>query len=173
MNERKEYLEAGKVRNTHGVKGALKVEHWCDSAEIFTSLRAVYTKAAGLYKMHRIVTASLTGDGTVILRLEGIETFEDAARLKNSVLYAAREELPDEEDRVYIADILGLPVKDADDGTLYGELIDVSTPGTQELFEIKTPSGAIRYVPAVPMFIKRIELGDAVYIKPIPGLLDD
>ena len=167
----KKYLEAGKVRNTHGVKGAMKVEHWCDTAQIFASLPEVYTAYGDIYKAHKVVAASIAGDGTVILRLEDINTFEDAARLKNAVLYADREQLPDEPDRVYIADIIGLSVFDAETGERYGTLTDVTSTGAQELYVIATPNGE-RLVPAVKEFIDRVELEKGVYIKPIPGLLD-
>lgn len=166
------YLEAGKVRNTHGVKGALKVEHWCDDASVFTSLKDIYIKNGELYKSYRVSSASSAGNGVIILKLDGIDTFEDAAKLKNSVLYASRDQLPEADDRVFIADIIGLPVKDADTGVLYGTLTDVTSNGPQELFEIKTENG-LRYVPAVKQFVKRIELSEAVFITPIPGLLED
>ena len=167
----KKYLEAGKVRNTHGVKGAMKVEHWCDNAQIFAALPSVYTAFGDIYKEHKVVAASIAGDGTVILRLEDVNTFEDAARLKNTVLYADREALPDEPDRVYIADVIGLPVFDAESGEKYGTLADVTTTGAQELYVISTPDGE-KLVPAVKEFIDRVELEKGIYIKPIPGLLD-
>lgn len=167
----KKYLEAGKVRNTHGVKGAMKIEHWCDSAQVFAALPVVYTAYGDIYKEHKVVSASVAGDGTVILRLEDANTFEDAAKLKNSILYADREMLPDEPDRVYIADIIGLPVFDSDTGEKYGTLSDVTSTGAQELYVIATPSGE-RLVPAVKEFISEVVIGKGVYIKPIPGLLD-
>lgn len=167
----KKYLEAGKVRNTHGVKGAMKIEHWCDTAQIFATLPEVYTAYGDIYKAHKVVAASIAGDGTVILRLEDINTFEDAARLKNTVLYADREQLPDEPDRVYIADVIGLSVFDAETGERYGTLTDVTSTGAQELYVISTPNGE-KLVPAVKEFIDRVELEKGVYIKPIPGLLD-
>ena len=167
----KKYLEAGKVRNTHGVKGALKVEHWCDDAGIFASLPCVYTVFGDIYKQHKTVSASVAGDGTVILRLEDVNTFEDAAKLKNTVLYAAREDLPEASDRVFIADIIGLNVYDADSGKLYGSLKDVISTGAQELYVIDTPAGE-RLVPAVKEFISRVELENGVFINTIEGLLD-
>lgn len=167
----KKYLEAGKVRNTHGVKGAVKVEHWCDSAEVFTALPCVYTATGEIYKEHKIVSSSVAGDGTLIVRFEDANTFEDAAKLKNCVLYAAREHLPEQADRVYIADMLGLPVFDAESKVRYGTLADVTTTGAQELLVIDTENGQ-RLVPAVKEFISRVDLKDGIFITPIPGLMD-
>ncbi|MBR2461029.1 MAG: 16S rRNA processing protein RimM [Clostridia bacterium] len=167
----KKYLEAGKVRNTHGVKGALKIEHWCDEPGVFAALPRVYTEYSDIYKEHKIIAASITGEDTLIIRLEDVNTFEDAAKLKNSVLYASRDDLPDDPDRVFIADMIGLPVYDADTGSKYGTLADVSTNGAQELYVVKTPIGE-RSVPAVKEFIKEVDPQRGIFIRPIPGLLD-
>ena len=167
----KKYLEAGKVRNTHGVKGAMKVEHWCDTPQIFASLPAVYTAFGDIYKEHKIVSASIAGDGTLIVRLEDANTFEEAAKLKNVVLYADREDLPTRPDRIYIADVIGMAVLDAATGEKYGTVSDITTTGVQELYVISTPNGE-KLMPAVNAFIDRVVFGEGVYIKPIPGLLD-
>ena len=36
------YLEIGKIINTHGVRGELKLDPWCSPDEVFPSLSAVY-----------------------------------------------------------------------------------------------------------------------------------
>lgn len=167
----KKYLEAGKIRNTHGVKGAVKVEHWCDTPQIFASLPAVYTAFGEIYKEHKIVSASIAGDGTLIVRLEDANTFEEAAKLKNVVLYADREDLPQRPDRIYIADVIGMAVIDAVTGEKYGTVADVTTTGVQELYVVSTPNGE-KLIPAVNAFIDHVDFAEGVFIKPIPGLLD-
>jgi ribosomal 30S subunit maturation factor RimM len=54
---------------------------------------------------------------------------------------------------------------------LIGELIDVNTSGARDLYIVRTESGT-HMVPAVPEFVVRIDTDDAVYIRPIAGLLD-
>ena len=87
------------------------------------------------------------------------------------MLYADRDDLPDDPDRVYIADIIGLDVFDADTNKKYGTLSDVTSTGAQELYVISTPDGE-RLVPAVKEFIAEVDPGRGVFIRPIPGLLD-
>ena len=41
------YLEAGKIINTHGVRGEVKIEHWCDSPDVLAELSTVYFKKKG------------------------------------------------------------------------------------------------------------------------------
>ena len=37
-----QYLEAGRIVGTHGVKGELRIEPWCDSAEFLSQFRTLY-----------------------------------------------------------------------------------------------------------------------------------
>ncbi len=167
----KEYLEAGKIRNTHGVKGALRAEHWCDSAEVFTSLQTLCFLQGEEYVGHKMLSASVMGDGSIMLRLEGVDTLEDASKFKNAVIYARREELPEQEDRIFIADIIGLDVVDAENGTRYGSLKDVMTGVAQEIYVVSTENGD-KLMPAVKEFISEIVPDRAIYVRPIPGIFD-
>lgn len=167
----KEYLEAGKIRNTHGIKGAVKIEHWCDNAQVFTSLKNIYVNVGETYVCYPLSSVSVTGDGTIIATLEGVESFEDAAKLKNQVIYAQRSELPEYSDRVFIADIIGLDIVDADTGVKYGTLSDVTTGGAQEIYVVSTEKGE-RLMPAVKEFIAGVEPEKAIYVRPISGIFD-
>ena len=42
MAEKKEFLEIGRIINTHGVRGEVKIEPWCDSPEDFCKLSRIY-----------------------------------------------------------------------------------------------------------------------------------
>ena len=69
--------------------------------------------------------------------------------------------------------MIGLPVKDAATGEVYGTLVEVSQPALQEIYEIRTPSGKTVLMPAVPQFIAKIDTDDAIYITPIAGFFDE
>ena len=100
-----------------------------------------------------------------------MESEEAANRLRNTEVFASREDLPVEEGSFFISDLLGLPVKHADTGEVLGTLSDVNTSGARDLYMIKTATG-VYPIPAVPEFITHIDPDDAVYLRPIPGLLD-
>ena len=87
------------------------------------------------------------------------------------MVYAAREDLPLEEGDAFIVDLIGLPVKDADSREVIGKLVDINTRGVRDLYIVRNESGD-HMVPAVPEFITEIDIEDAVYVRPIPGLLD-
>ena len=103
--------------------------------------------------------------------LEGIESEEAANALRNVEVFAAREDLPVEEGSFFIADLIGLPVKHADTNALLGKLKEVNTQNARDLYVVKNQKGEF-YIPAVPEFITKIDPDDAIYVRPIPGLIE-
>lgn len=167
---KKNYLECGKIINTHGFRGTVKLESWCDAPEILASLQTLFFSENGVYRPVRVRHASVFRQ-FVLMELEGVESEEAANRLRNTVVYAERSAIPRAEGDVFIADLLDLPVKHADTGELLGVLTDVDTRSARALYRVRTENGEF-LVPAVNEFIVRIDVEDAVYIRPIPGLLD-
>ena len=62
-------------------------------------------------------------------------------------------------------------MKHADSGEILGELIQVDQRAHGDLYTVKTPTGEA-LLPAVPQFVIRIDPEEAVFVRPIPGLLD-
>ena len=164
------YLECGKIINTHGFRGTVKLESWCDSPDVLADLEQIWFLKDGVYSAKRVLRASIFRQ-FVLMDLEGIDSEEKANALRNTVVYAAREDLPLEEGDAFIVDMIGLPVKDADSGEVIGKLVDINTRGVRDLYIVRN-AGGDHMVPAVPEFITKIDVEDAVYIRPIPGLLD-
>lgn len=169
--QRSEYLECGRVQNTHGCRGHIKVESYCDSPEVLASLPCVYRRVGESYLPLRILQTGRKQEA-VLMQLEGIDDMDAAEALKNETLYAARADIPLKEGAYFLADLEGLPVIDADNGKMYGEVREVKLVGGQELLEVKTPDG-IRLLPNVPAFVDRVDVDSGVYVRPIPGLLED
>ena len=165
------YLECGAISNTHGINGAVKVFNQCDDPETLASLENVYVEQLGVYRKLTVTSASVYKD-TVIFTFEGIDTIDKAARLKGRTLFADREDFELDEGDYFLADIIGLKVVDADSGKVYGVIENVNTNSAQLLYEVKTENG-IRLLPAVDAFIKNVVLEEAVYVTPVPGLLED
>ena len=164
------YLECGKIINIHGFRGALKLESWCDSPEVLASLSKLWFFEDGKYVSRRVIRASVFKQ-FVIAQLDGIEDEESANRQRGKVVYAAREDLPLEEGDYFIADLIGLRVRHADTGEELGTLVRVDPRAHGDLYTVKTPQGEAM-LPAVPEFVIRLDPDDAVYVRPIPGLLD-
>lgn len=165
-----EYLECGKIINTHGVRGEVKLESYCDSPDVLKNLSVVYLKEGGEYRGIAVRHASIF-KSFVLMSLSGVDTLDDAIALKNRTVYAARGDLPIEEGAYFIADLIGLPVIDADNGKYYGTLVNVTNLGASDLYTVKTENGE-RMMPAVKEFVDRVVLSEAIYIRPIAGMLD-
>ena len=97
---------------------------------------------------------------------------DTAEMLKGSVIYARREDIPIEEGSVFISDMIGLPVIDANTGKEYGTLKDVQNLGSSDLYVVTTPKGE-RLIPAVSEFVSEIDVEKGIFVTPIPGLLED
>ena len=164
------YLECGKIINTHGVAGTVKVENRCDTPKILASLKRIYFKVGDLYSEKKVLSGSVMGQ-FVLLKLDGVTDLDGAAALKNTLIYADREDLPIEEGAVFIADLIGLPVIDVDDGREYGKLSEVINRGASDIYVIKTPTGEAM-VPAVPAFVKSVDLENGILITPIEGMFE-
>ena len=166
----KKYLEAGKIANTHGVRGDVIIDSMCDSPKILAGIKTLYIKQQGEYKAMKVARSAVHA-GRVLTKFVGIETLDEVLAYKGKTVYAAREDLAIDEDSVFIADLIGLDVIDIATGEKLGTLADVLNLGASDLYEIKTPSGK-KLIPAVPEFIKEIDLDKGIFVALIEGMLD-
>ena len=164
------FPECGRIINTHGCHGGVKVEPWCDSPAVFASLPAVYVKEGDTYRAMRVKRASVSRN-VVFAELAGVDTMEAADAMRGTVLYAKREDLKIPRGIFLIAEMIGMPVYHAESGEVLGELADVIHPGATDIYVIKMPNGASAMVPVVDEFVKRVcEKG--IYLTPIEGMFE-
>ena len=166
------YLECGKIVGTHGVRGEVRIESYCDTPEVITKLPTLlFRDGAGNFTARK-VTRAFVGRGQAVVALEGVSDMDAAILLKNTVVYAKREDIPLEEGAVFIADLIGLPVIDADTGRVYGEIRDVRQMPSSDMYTVKTRTKEVLF-PVVEEFLDRVDTETGVYIRPIPGFFDD
>ena len=164
------YLECGKIVNTHGIKGAVKIEPWCDSPDILADIPYLYFKNIGEFERRKVISATVM-KRHVMAYIEGIEDIETAASYKETVVYAYRDDIPLEEGDYFIIDLVGLPVIDVDSGVEYGTVSEVFNTGASDIYTVKTPLGE-RMIPAVPEFIIEIDTDKGIFVRPIEGMFD-
>ena len=165
------YPECGKIINTHGCRGGVKIEPWCDTPEVLAALPAVYLKNGGETVRLAVRRASVFRR-FVLAELEGVSSVEDAEKLRGRILYAKREELGLAPGAVLVAELIGMPVFDARTGAKLGKLKDVIHPGATDIYVIDTGKGEA-LVPAVPEFVREIRADEGVFLTPIEGMFDD
>jgi 16S rRNA processing protein RimM len=167
-----EYLQIGKIVNIHGIKGEIKLIPLTDDPRRFDELDWVYIEKDGLLK-HRIESVKYF-KGSVILKLEGIDTPEAAAAYRDDFLLVDRAnavKLP--EDSFFVCDILGSRVFD-ENGTEIGELLDVLQTGSNDVYVVKGESGKEILIPALKSVVRNISPEQKRIDVVIPkGLLDE
>ena len=77
-------------------------------------------------------------------------------------------------DMYFIQDIIGLTVKDADTGEVYGKISEVYQNGAADVYSIKKENGVELMFPCIDEVVKKVDIaGGEMLIKPLPGLFDD
>lgn len=165
------FLEIGKIVSVHGLSGEVKVEPWCDAPEVLCSHKTLYF-SKGEKKIK--VKKARVQKNMAIIKLEGINTIEDAQSLRNKVLYADRDSLDLPEDTYFIADLIGMEVLDLDTGKSYGTICDVTQTGANDVYHIKAADGKMYYIPAIADVVKSTDIESGVMkITPLRGLFDE
>lgn len=167
----KQFLEVGKVNNTHGIKGELKFTLWCDDINYLKQLNVLYLDDKG-EKPVKIISVR-PQKNIAILKLENINTIEQAEALKGSVLYCNRDDAVIDENANYIADIIGCYVVDVDTEEEYGQVKDVLNYGSCNIYDIES-WGKHTLIPATPDIVKEINTEyQVIRIKKMKGLFDE
>ena len=170
------YLECGKIINTHGCRGDLKVDPWTDTPDVLADMDRVFLKEGERMKEMTVTHASVLQGRFVLLGLDGVGSMEAADALRNRVLYAAREDFALEEGQYFLSDVIGLPVwdvREGREGVVLGKVKDIQPNAASSVYTIVTPDGKEVLVPAVPAFIKEVVPESHVSIEPIGGMFDD
>lgn len=166
---KKDYLECGKIINKRGIGGELKVDCYCDSTSAIDSAKVLYGDENGNTPYNVISIKSYKG--FLYIRLEGIDSAEKADEMRNKLLYVSRSDVKKADGSVFIADLLGLDVIDADTGKVYGKISDVSNYGASDIYTVKN-AGETYMLPAVKDIIASIDTEKGVFVRPIPGIFD-
>ena len=164
------FIECGKVINTHGCHGGLKLESWCNSPEDLAALERLYFKKGADYIESRVLRASVYKQFAVVV-LNNVNSMDEALALKGATVYAQRDDFELEEGEYFITDLTGLDVIDANNGTIYGKLLEVVNRGASDIYVINTPNGE-RMIPVVPEFVDRVDIEKGIFVTPIEGMLD-
>lgn len=156
------------MRTAHGVRGLFKTEVWCDSPEVLAAQKRVFfAEKDGSYSEHRITSATKAGP-TVILGVEGIDSREDAVAMRGQVFYLHRDDIPLPEGGCFLADLIGVPVLDADSGRVYGHVKSIDDVPQGQMITVDTPYGDV-YLPRVDAFVRSMDPDAGVVVTPIPG----
>ena len=166
---KKQFLEIGRIVNTHGIRGDVKVQPWCDSPEFLADFDRLYTKSQQEIRVLRAAVHK----GCVLMHLEGIDTVDDAQKLRNTILYMNRDDVELEEGAFFIQDVIGLPAYDERVGRQIGTVKEITAGPAGDLYVIQD-GDKTHYIPGVPAFLREVDLENGqVTFCTIEGLLAD
>ena len=164
-----DYIEVGKIVNTHGIRGEIKLNPWTDDVEELITTPSFYLQEGASFRRLDAERVRIHKN-CAIIKCKGIDDMTTAETLRGKTLFVMKEEeLP--EGRYYIADLLGLFVKTAED--IIGKLTDVLQTGAHDVYEVTTKENKKVLIPAVSEFVKEINLSAGyILVELIDGFLD-
>ena len=166
-----EYIEIGQIVNTNGLKGVVKVNPFTDDISKFEDLKYVYIQLKNELKKVKIEQVRYNKN-QVLLKLEGIDSIEEAEKYRNFYLKTEKESQEDlGEDTYYIVDLIGLDVY-SDKNEYLGKIEDVFPTGSNDVYVVKDNLGKQILIPAIADVVKKVDLNNGkMIINLIPGLL--
>ena len=158
-----EYIEAGEIVNTHGVRGEVKVLCWLDAPEMLLDFDRC--RIAGKdYEMESVRVQKTCN----LVKLRGVDTMEDAQKLRGKTMELYREDISDE--LIFAAELVGVEVFAGE--TSIGKITEVlDYPGNS----VYVVQGEREYlIPAVKEFILSTDLEkNEMRVKLLEGMASD
>ena len=158
-----QFLEAGEIVTTHGVRGEVKVLPWADSPEFLLDFNRVMIGAKE-YKVQQCRVQKSCN----LVKLAGVDSVEDAQPLRGKILQVYREDAP--KGLIFAAELVGIQVYA--DGALIGQLTEVLDYPGNKVYVVK---GEYEYmIPAVKAYILSTDLDEnRMEVRLIEGMRND
>lgn len=165
----KEKIVVGKISNTHGLRGEMKVYPYTDKENFEDYSSLMIEGVEGRHKVSQVRYSK----NMIILKLKGYNHINDVECLRNKELSVYKEDLkPLSDDEFYISDIIGCDVVNVA-GEKLGAVKEYLTHTSQAVFVVERQEGEDFMVPHVDAFIVSISIEDKrVIMKLIEGLID-
>lgn len=168
----KDYLELGQIVGTHGIKGEIRINPWCDSPDFAKRFKTVYfdSKGSGACK---IISCRAHGN-IILMKLENTDTIEQAEKLRNRILYIKRADAKLPEGTWFIEELISCEVFDADTSRCYGIITDVSQTGANDVWHITDSNNNEYLIPAIKDVVVDVKVNEnKVFIRPLKGIFED
>ena len=175
QKEMQKWFKVGKIVNTHGIKGEVRVISSTDFPE------ERYKKGSTLYIFKKssnepvevTVQSSRQHKNFYLLTFEGHDTIESVESYKEGVLKISEEQMGSlDEGEYYYHEIIGCTVRTAD-GAEFGVVKEILSPGANDVWVISGKNGKEVLIPYIDDVVKEIDVdAKMISIDPMEGLLD-
>lgn len=158
-----EFLEAGEIVSTHGVRGEMKILPWADGPDFLLDFKRV--RVGGVdYKIESCRIQKTCN----LLKLQGIDTMEDAQAMRGRTVEVYRQDAP--KGLIFVAELLGVQVYC--DGAHIGEVVDVLDYPANKVYVVKGEHSYM--IPAVKQFVLSTDLDqNEMQVKLLEGMQID
>lgn len=155
-----QYLEAGQIVTTHGVRGEMKVLPWADGPDFLLDFDRVRIDG----KEYKVESCRIQKSCN-LLKLAGIDTMEAAQAMHGKTLEIYREDADD--DIIFAAELIGMDVYQ--DDLQIGKIIDVLDYPGNKVYVVK---GDKEYmIPAVKAFVLSTDMeNNKMHVRLIEGM---
>ncbi len=167
-----DYFKIGIITSSHGVRGEMKVFPTTDDTRRFKKCREVYVEDKTGLVMYEVESARVSPD-KVLLKLKGIDTPEEAVKLRQRGIFVDREHAVKlSKDEYFIADLIGLEVRN-EDGDRIGVIEEVLPTGANDVYQIAIDDGRELLLPAIKDCILEVNVEQGfMRVHVLDGLLD-
>ena len=164
------YLEIGQIVNVRGLKGEVKVNSFAQDNSRFETISEIFLKQKENMQKYKIEKVSYAKN-QVILKFVGVDTVEEAEKLRNSYILVDRENLENLPEGVYyLADLMGLDVY-TEENEYLGKVDDIFQTGSNDVYVVKNDLGQSKLLPGIDEVIKKIDLeASKIIVNLIKGL---
>lgn len=164
-----EYIVVGKIVNTHGIKGDIKIYPYTTDMERFSILKKAYI---GQDKLSVEIENIKYHKGMILLKLKGFNNINEVLKFKDEFIFVDelnKVKLP--KDNYFIYELIDCKVFDLDGNSL-GYIKDVLQNSSNDIYIIKDKDKEY-LIPAVKEFIKEVNIVEKkVIIDPIEGMIE-
>lgn len=143
--EKQQYIEAGRIVNTHGVAGEVKIEVWLDSPQFMKKCARLFVDGAPMK-----ICSAREHKGFLLARLEGADDVNAAMRLKGKTVYIDRGDAKLPRGAYFLQDIIGASVVD-EAGNAVGTLTEIMGTPASRVYIVRGEREHM--IPAVPEFV--------------------
>src|SRR5690625_337730 len=171
MNNR--MFNIGKIVNTHGIHGEVKVVRITDFEERFEPGNTVYAAGKSDPLIQLTIESHRHHKGFDLLRFQNYNTINDIEHLKGLNLKIEESQLTElEENEYYYHEIIGCEVYTVNDEKI-GFVKEILSPGANDVWVVKQPQGKDVLIPFIEEIVKEIHIKtQKIIIEPMEGLLD-
>ena len=169
---KKDYIETGKIVGTHGVRGSLRVQPWCDTPEFLCQFKNLFLKEQSAFNSVKIKSSRPHGN-VVIMDLDGVNNMDEAENLRGKILFVKRKDLKLDDGQYLISDLIDCDVFDADSNEFIGKISDVSKTGANDVWHINKNQNEY-LIPVIDEVVISVNIEEnKVVIRPLKGIFED